>query len=135
MEGFRNFTSAMDRASDFSTKWISCDDFQIYTYPEMMLLAAHLDINDPLEDRLWYIVFPDGEICMLHEDFDEIMPLFKPLNKDKIEKKFTGDEFYPPERTEKKTPKEKKGGFCIYCGTRLTSEAVYCPECGKKVKS
>ena len=134
MEGFRNFTSAMDRASDYCSKWISCDNFDIFTYPQMMVLAAHLDINDPLEDRLWYIVFPDGEICMLHEDFDEIMPLFKPLNKEKIEKKFTGDEFYLPESSKKETQVKQKNGFCMYCGKPLDPEAVYCPACGKKVK-
>ncbi|MBR4461670.1 MAG: zinc ribbon domain-containing protein [Erysipelotrichaceae bacterium] len=132
MEGFRNFTSAMDRASYYSSKWQNCDDKEVFSYAEMMLLAAHLDKKYPLSEKTWYVVFPDGEICMLHEDFDEIVPMFKPLNKDKISVKFTGDEFYPDSVKDEPVRKGKKN-FCKYCGEALDEDTVYCPSCGKKV--
>ena len=124
MRGFRNFTSAMDEASEHAVEWVS-EDGTKYNYAEMMLLAAHLDLNEPLDDRLWYVTFPDGEICMLHEDFEEIMSLFKPSKRGKIARKFTGDEFTPP--------KEDRPEYCPYCGKKIKTDAVYCPYCGKKV--
>ncbi len=129
MEGFRNFVSAMDRASDTCSRWKSYDDGVEYSYPEMMLLAAHLDINEPLDERCWYVVFPDGEIGMLCEDFDEIMPMYLPQNRNGITQKMTGDEFYPKEE---EVPQTK---YCMYCGTAIPREAVYCPVCGKKVST
>ncbi|MBQ1508930.1 MAG: zinc ribbon domain-containing protein [Erysipelotrichaceae bacterium] len=125
MEGFRNFVQTMDRASDVCSRWKSADDGVEFSYPEMMLLAAHLDMNYPLDERCWYIVFPNGEIAMLNEDFEEILPMYLPLNRKGIKEKMTGDEFYPPEEETK---------FCMFCGKKIPVEAVYCPECGKKVK-
>ena len=131
MEGFRNFTRAMDRASDVCSQWRSADDGTVYSYAELMLLAAYLDRDYPLGDRQWYIVFPDGEISLLHEDFDEIMPMWLPIKSRPPRMKLTGDEFYPMEEEEKKAelPKFK---FCIHCGAKLPADAVFCAKCGKK---
>ncbi len=125
MEGFRTFTCAMDRASDVCSKWTCADDGVDYSYAELMLVAAHLDSEGPLDDRQWYIVFPDGEICMAHEDFEEIMPLWKPVKSKPIKNKLTGDEFYPEENKDYK--------FCTHCGQKLPLEAEYCSKCGRKV--
>ena len=133
MEGFRNFTSAMDRASDFCSMWKCTDeDGTIFSYAELMLVAAHLDMNYPLGERQWYVVFPDGEICMLHEDFEEIMSLYKPIKSKPIQQKLTGDEFYPDSPGEEKQ-QTKDYKFCPYCGGKLHSDAVFCAHCGKKV--
>ncbi|MBQ1505794.1 MAG: zinc ribbon domain-containing protein [Erysipelotrichales bacterium] len=132
MEGFRNFTRAMDKASDVCSKWKNAEDGTVYSYAELMLLAAHLDKNYPLEERQWYTVFPDGEICLLHEDFEEIMPLWLPIKSNPILKKYTGDEFYPGY-----DPGEKPAGtfkYCTFCGEKLPADAVYCSKCGKMVK-
>ena len=131
MEGFRCFTPAVDRASDFATRWVSADDGVEFTYPEMMLLAAHLDINYPLEERCWYIVFPDGEIDLISEDFDEIFPMYLPLNTDRIVTKMTGDEFYPDAAYQK--GQEEDTMYCPHCGKKIPADAVYCSHCGKKV--
>lgn len=125
MEGYRNFTVTMDHASDKCSAWANVETNEKFNYAEMMLMAAHLDESFPLDERSWFIVFPDGEIALLNEDFDEIMPLFLPLNNKPILEKFTGDEFTPPEKRHEK--------FCMYCGTPLPNEAVYCVKCGKKV--
>lgn len=130
MEGFRSFTRAMDRASDVCSQWISADDGTKFSYAEMMLLAAHLDKDFPLEEHQWYTVFPDGEICLLHEDFDEIMPLWKPIASKPIKNKYTGDEFYPQDKQEKENDKY---AYCPYCGEKLPEGAAFCPHCGKKV--
>lgn len=127
MEGYRNFTVTMDHASDHCSKWKNAETGEQLTYTEMMIIAAHMDDLYPLDERSWYIVFPDGEIALLNEDFDEIMPLFLPLNKETISHKFTGDEFKLPE---KKGPK-----FCQYCGEKLNPGAKFCPNCGKEVEA
>lgn len=135
MEGFGNFTTAMDRASDFCSRWKSADDGTIYNYAEMMLMAAHLDQEFPLEERQWYMVFPDGEICMLHEDFDEIMPLWLPAGGEPVRSKFTGDEFYPDEPEEQVQQAPQQTGefkYCMYCGEKLPADAVFCRKCGKR---
>ena len=132
MELFHNFTATMDKASDYATRWKSADDGVEFTYPEMMLLAAHLDINYPLDERCWYVVFPDGEIDMLNEDFDEIFPMYLPLNKGRIAEKMTGDEFYP-DVNENKIEEKEEWIYCYYCGKKIPSAAIYCPHCGKKV--
>ena len=131
MELFHNFTATVDRASDFATRWQSYDDEVEFTYPEMMLLAAHLDINYPLDERCWYVVFPDGEIDLINEDFEEIFPMYLPLNKERIITKMTGDEFYPDIPDYMNIEDEKM--YCPYCGERIPADAVYCPHCGKKV--
>lgn len=130
MEGFRSFTMAMDRASDVCSKWKSADDGTPFSYPEMMLLAAHLDKDFPIEEKQWYIVFPDGEIALLHEDFDEIMPLYKPVKSKPITEKFTGEEFYQHKPDDTKTGK----AYCSYCGERLNPGDIYCGNCGRKVE-
>ena len=130
MEGFRSFTMTMDRASDYCSKWKSVDDGTVFSYPEMMLLAAHLDKFYPIEDRQWYIVFPDGEIALLHEDFDEIMPLYKAIKSKPITEKFTGDEFYQHIPESEKTVKS----YCSYCGEKLKPGDIYCSKCGRKVE-
>ncbi|MBQ3376224.1 MAG: zinc ribbon domain-containing protein [Erysipelotrichaceae bacterium] len=133
MEGYRNFTVTMDHASDRCSRWKNVETGEELSYAEMMIIAAHLDSEYPLEQRSWYIVFPDGEIAILHEDFDEIMPLFLPLNNKKIVKKFTGDEFNPA-RFDTDTQLEiNEARYCIHCGKRLVQGAIYCPHCGKKV--
>lgn len=38
-----------------------------------------------------------------------------------------------PERAKAfEAPKETTQKFCVYCGTEMTAEAIYCPKCGKK---
>ena len=124
MEGFRTFVQTMDRASDVCSIWKSADNGETYSYAELMLVAAYLDRDLPLDERCWYIVFPDGEIAMLNEDFDEIMPMYLPVRSKGIRQKMRGDEFYPEEDESK---------YCMYCGKKIPKQAVYCPECGKKV--
>ena len=124
MEGFRNFTKAMDRASDVCSRWKNADDGTLYSYAELMLLAAYLDRDHPLDERQWYIVFPDGEICLLHEDFEEIMPLWLPVPSRPVPDKLTGDEFYPPEKGtasgNSAAPSDSgEYKFCVYCGKPL----------------
>ena len=128
MEGYRNFTVTMDHASEYCSRWANAETGEEITYAEMMIIAAHIDDQYPLDDRSWYIVFPDGEIALLNEDFDEIMPLCLPLNKEKVETKFTGDEFILPEK------KENEVKFCPYCGEKLRADSIYCLKCGKKVR-
>ena len=127
MEGYRNFVVTMDHASDYCSQWENVETGEELSYAEMMIVAAYLDRDYPLNEDSWYIVVPDGEICMWDEGFEEIMPLFKPLNKKGIEEKFTGDEFFLPQK------KDNASSYCMYCGTKLKKDAVYCPNCGKKV--
>ena len=135
MEGYRNFTVTMDRASDRCSSWKNAETGEVLSYAEMMIIAAHLDSEYPLEERSWYIVFPDGEIAILHEDFDEIMPLFLPLNKKKVAHKFTGDEFNPARfDTDPQPESTDEAIYCMHCGKKLVQGAIYCPHCGKKVK-
>ena len=86
MEGYRNFVVTMDHASDYCSQWENVETGEELSYAEMMIVAAYLDRDYPLNEDSWYIVFPDGEICMWNEGFEEIMPLFKPLNKKAIER-------------------------------------------------
>ena len=124
----------MDHASDRCSRWKNAETGEELSYAEMMIIAAHLDSEYPLEERSWYIVFPDGEIAILHEDFDEIMPLFLPLNKKKITHKFTGDEFNPARfDSDPQLGKAERAIYCMYCGKKLVEGAIYCPHCGKKV--
>ncbi len=136
MEGFRNFTRAMDRASDMCSLWKSADDGTLYSYAELMLTAAYLDRDHPLEERQWYIVFPDGEICLLHEDFEEIMPLWIPFPSKPVTDKLTGDEFYPEEKAASGNSAAESGTgeykFCVYCGNRIPKTARFCTGCGKE---
>ena len=136
MEGFRNFTRAMDRASDMCSLWKSADDGTLYSYAELMLTAAYLDRDHPLEERQWYIVFPDGEICLLHEDFEEIMPLWIPFPSKPVTDKLTGDEFYPEEKVASGNSAAESGTgeykFCVYCGNRIPKTARFCTGCGKE---
>ena len=137
MEGFRNFTKAMDRASDVCSRWKNADDGTLYSYAELMLLAAYLDRDYPLEERQWYIVFPDGEVCLLHEDFEEIMPLWLPVPSRPVPDKLTGDEFYPPEKGtasgNSAAPSDSgEYKFCVYCGGRIPKTARFCNHCGKE---
>ena len=137
MDGFRNFTRAMDRASDMCSLWKSADDGTLYSYAELMLLAAYLDRDYPLDERQWYIVFPDGEICLLHEDFEEIMPLWLPVPSRPVPDKLTGDEFYPPEKGtasgNSAAPSDSgEYKFCVYCGGRIPKTARFCNHCGKE---
>lgn len=136
MEGFRNFTRAMDRASDMCSLWKSADDGTLYSYAELMLTAAYLDRDHPLEERQWYIVFPDGEICLLHEDFEEIMPLWIPFPSKPVTDKLTGDEFYPGEKAGSGNSAAESGTgeykFCVYCGNRIPKTARFCTGCGKE---
>jgi hypothetical protein len=127
MEAYRNFTVTMDHASEYCSCWANAETGEEITYATMMIIAAHMDDLYPLDDRSWYIVFPDGEIALLNEDFDEIMPLFKPLNSERVETKFTGDEFVPPQK------KSDQIKYCIYCGEKLRPDSIYCLKCGKKV--
>ena len=133
MEGYRNFTVTMDHASDRCSRWLNTETGEELSYTEMMIIAAHLDSEYPLEERSWYIVFPDGEIAILNEDFEEIMPLFTPLNKEKVVHKITGDEFNPARFDTDEPKKNTASHFCMYCGTALKEGAIYCPNCGKKV--
>ena len=131
MEGYKTFTMTMDKASDRCSKWKSADDGVVYSYAELMLLAAYLDRDYPLGERQWYIVFPDGEICLLHEDFDEIMPMWLPVKSKPIANKLTGDEFYPDDWEDEK--ETRKVSYCPHCGQKLRKTDTYCPNCGKKV--
>jgi len=136
MEGFRNFTKAMDRASDVCSRWKNADDGTLYSYAELMLLAAYLDRDYPLDERQWYIVFPDGEICLMHEDFEEIMPLWIPLPSRPVTDKLTGDEFYPEEKAASGNSAAASDAgaykFCVYCGGRIPKTARFCNHCGKE---
>ena len=97
------------------------EDETIFSYAELMLVAAHLDMNYPLGERQWYVVFPEA-----------IMPLYKPIKSKPIQQKLTGDEFYPDSPGEEKQ-QIKDYKFCPYCGGKLHSDAVFCAHCGKKV--
>lgn len=109
MEGFKTFTQAMDMASLNCRKWKDIEEGSICDYDEMMEIAAYLDGAFPLVGHLWYVVFDDGEIGLLSQDNEEISRMFLPYKEDETE-------------------------YCMYCGSRLAKEAVYCPKCGKKVR-
>ncbi|MBR2672000.1 MAG: zinc ribbon domain-containing protein [Oscillospiraceae bacterium] len=135
MEGFKNFVQTMDRASDICSQWTSAENGWVYSYAELMLLAAYLDRDYPLDERQWYIVFPDGEICMLHEDFDEIMPLWRPVKSNPVRQKLTGDEFYPddqPVQQAQAPVPRAQFKFCMHCGAKLPVNAAFCNKCGQR---
>lgn len=43
-------------------------------------------------------------------------------------------EITPEDKEEIANFERKKGPFCIYCGAKLSPEAVYCPNCGSQVE-
>lgn len=122
MEGFRTFTQAMDRASDYCDEWMSVEDNTVYRYIDMMILAAHIDTDYPLDKNTWFIVFPDGEIALMNTHTDEMIAMYRPRNKRVVKEKFTGEELERP-----------RARFCRFCGSQITAEAKFCPYCGKKV--
>ena len=84
MEGFKAFTQAMDMASDVCSGWKSAADGTVYSYDEMMEMAAYLDGAFPVVGHSWYVVFPDGEIGLLNEDEKEIVRMFYPIESSPV---------------------------------------------------
>ncbi len=122
MEGYKTFVQVMDLASSSCSQWRSVEDGTVFTYDEMMEIAAYLDAAFPVIGHSWYVAFPDGEIGLLNEDEKEIIRLFYPLASPSVRVKAGTD-----------TPPAGKPAFCMYCGARLLEEARFCPQCGKKV--
>ncbi len=118
MEGFKTFTQVMDMASDACSKWTSVEDNTVFTYEEMMELAAYLDGAFPLVGNSWYVCFPDGEIGLLDEEEKEIVQLFYPISSSPVSVKMG---------------MEDRPAYCMYCGAKLAFEAKFCPKCGKRI--
>ncbi len=122
MEGYKTFVQVMDLASSACSQWRSAEDGTVFTYDEMMEIAAYLDGAFPVIGHSWYVAFPDGEIGLLNEDEKEIVRLFYPIPSPSVKVKI-GMEASSCE----------KPAFCMYCGARLHEEARFCPQCGRKV--
>ncbi len=122
MEGFKTFVQVMDLASDACSSWESAEDGTIFSYEEMMEMAAYLDGAFPLAGNSWYVAFPDGEIGLLNEDEKEIIRMFYPLRSAPVRVKLGLEESV-----------SDAPAFCIHCGAGLPAEAVFCPKCGKRV--
>ena len=122
MEGFKTFTQVMEMASDSCSRWRSVENESVFSYEEMMEMAAYLDGAFPLVGNSWYVAFPDGEIGLLNEDEKEIIRMFYPVDSSPVRNKIGMDD-----------EDLEKPSYCIYCGTKLSPEANFCPKCGKRV--
>ena len=137
MEGFKTFTQSVDLASQNCSRWKSAADGTLFSWRDLMDLAASLDMDYSLAPYQWYLVFPDGEIAILSEETGMIDRVFLPDNQTGVSRSEVNAAEVSDEIAalyDREGAPAPARNFCIHCGAPLDPEGSFCSNCGKKVK-
>lgn len=151
MEGYRKLTEAVLQASTACLSWQCVSNEMVYSLYEMTIISQIVDNECPLSDeRLFYVVFPDGEIGILCTEDKMVERLYLPLTgADSLEGAVRHDSLELEARKKEieqakalldpldariNSPKAQpnKMRFCPYCGNEFAGNALFCTKCGQK---
>lgn len=127
MEAFKTLAEALAVASRAVNVWYNTNNNTELSLADMNQIAGVQQEVAPLnDDDLYYVTFPDGEICLLDMQTKEIRRLYavRPINLQPMEQEPAIQPQAAP------TPQ----AFCSNCGSRLEAGAAFCSNCGTQIK-
>lgn len=132
MEAFKTLADALAVASRVVNTWYNTNNNTALALADMAQIAKVQREVAPLDDPdLYYVTFPDGEICLLDMQTKEIRRLYavRPINMQPMGQAPTVQPAAQPQPSA-----HAPQTFCTNCGTRLEADDSFCSNCGAKIR-
>lgn len=134
MEIFKTLAEALIVAARAINVWYNAADNTKLSLVDMAHIAKAQENEAPLaDDNLYYVTFPDGEICLLDMHTKSLQRLYavNPVDLEPIVATSTPQP-EPLEQVQTVVPAAQ--AFCTNCGSRISADVIFCTNCGTRLK-
>lgn len=129
MKLYKTIIEATKEASKTCSEWKQTSGDATYNVNDLDEIAGIHDVTFPNDSEdTFYGVFPDGEIAIINVETKTYSPIFIPATNQSTPTSSLAS-------TTQNTPSaDGQIRFCPECGSPLPQDAIFCDQCGMKVR-